>query len=195
LILLDLLSVQIADFSEAEQDGFTAAFVKFWQKHPDNDRSESQLKEAAKKLIKGCTYHFKGCVVNVSRCSGVVSVDRKNEFILKVFNLITIPEIDDLTREVAEILQQFPKAASFLKWWLRPKIAPRIFSALRDMPEDRWIRLPDTTNAEEAQHFKLYSALGKNHSLISGLEALLYFATYYFSLWLDSFSKCYSFNQ
>ncbi|EIN09955.1 hypothetical protein PUNSTDRAFT_133726 [Punctularia strigosozonata HHB-11173 SS5] len=48
------------------------------------------------------------------------------------------------------------------------------------MPDDYWERLPSTTNAEEAQHKKIYKALGKSgHTLLEGLKSLCGFFEHY----------------
>lgn len=54
-----------------------------------------------------------------------------------------------------------------------------LFSSFRGMSEDDWDAIPDTTNAEEAMHWKLYSAIGKDHGIMDGLESLWSFAEYY----------------
>ncbi|KAJ3804259.1 hypothetical protein F5876DRAFT_53619 [Lentinula aff. lateritia] len=40
------------------------------------------------------------------------------------------------------------------------------------MEPDVWNSILSTTNAQEAQHWKLYSAVGRDHGLLEGLEAL-----------------------
>ncbi|KAJ7699256.1 hypothetical protein B0H17DRAFT_1196345 [Mycena rosella] len=42
-----------------------------------------------------------------------------------------------------------------------------------------WDSLPASTNPQEAQHFKLYKALGKNHPLLPGLEGVMKFMEHY----------------
>ncbi|KAF9471511.1 hypothetical protein BDN70DRAFT_768570, partial [Pholiota conissans] len=44
---------------------------------------------------------------------------------------------------------------------------------------DLWKSIPSTTNAKESMHWKLYSACGRNHLLLEGLNALYSFAIYY----------------
>ena len=54
-----------------------------------------------------------------------------------------------------------------------------LFSSERVMSEQVWTSLPSTTNAEEAMHWKLYCAVGCNHTFMEGLTALLRVAHYY----------------
>jgi hypothetical protein len=42
-----------------------------------------------------------------------------------------------------------------------------------------WDAIPTTTNAEEAMHWKLYAARGRNHLFMEGLRALYSVAAYY----------------
>ena len=51
--------------------------------------------------------------------------------------------------------------------------------ARRKMDADLWNSLPESTNAEEAMHWKLYRGVGRDHSFFSGLEALAGFAAHY----------------
>lgn len=47
------------------------------------------------------------------------------------------------------------------------------------MDIELWESLPDTNNAEEAMHWKLYSAYGCDHDLFGGLKGLYAVAKYY----------------
>jgi hypothetical protein len=54
-----------------------------------------------------------------------------------------------------------------------------LFPSFRIMTAALWKSIPDSTNAEEAMHLKLYSALGKHLGLLDGLRSLVAFAEYY----------------
>ena len=47
-----------------------------------------------------------------------------------------------------------------------------LFPTQRGMTVDVWDSIPDTTNAQESMHFRLYAAQGKKHNLLDGLEKL-----------------------
>ena len=49
----------------------------------------------------------------------------------------------------------------------------------RKMDAYVWDRMPDTTNAEEAIHWKLYCAVGRDQHLIEGLYGLKAVSEYY----------------
>lgn len=51
--------------------------------------------------------------------------------------------------------------------------------AVPELPDHDRSALADSTNAEEAMHLKLYSALGKHLGLLDGLRSLVAFAEYY----------------
>lgn len=59
-----------------------------------------------------------------------------------------------------------------------------------------WDSIPDTTNPEEAMHWKLYTALGQNHSIVPGIVALysigLYFDEQFVTVQGTSFTMCLS---
>ncbi|KZT08296.1 uncharacterized protein LAESUDRAFT_649357 [Laetiporus sulphureus 93-53] len=58
IVLTDELFSGVIDFSEAERDGFVAAFVCFWQSQSEDKHSEHELLEAASKHLHGCAQHF-----------------------------------------------------------------------------------------------------------------------------------------
>ncbi len=77
----------------------------------------------------------------------------------------------------------FPKTAPWLNWWLRPDHASMIFPSQRRMDAIVWDTLPDSTNAEEAMHFKIYQLVGKKHDIMPGLDGLLQVEKYHHSLY------------
>jgi len=70
------------------------------------------------------------------------------------------------------LIQQFQKIEGWLSWWLQESHAKMLFTPFHAMSEDAWNSILDTTNAEEAMHWKLYATVGKNHVLLEGLEGL-----------------------
>jgi hypothetical protein len=54
-----------------------------------------------------------------------------------------------------------------------------IFESQKLMDASIWDAIPDTTNAEEAMHWKLYAAARRKHSFFEGLKALYAIAVYY----------------
>jgi hypothetical protein len=62
------------DFSEAERGGFIEAFVAFWNRREENKRTDSQLRQDAGRILKGCKEHFQAGVTRISRIGGVIQV-------------------------------------------------------------------------------------------------------------------------
>ncbi|KAJ6623168.1 hypothetical protein B0H10DRAFT_825258 [Mycena sp. CBHHK59/15] len=54
-----------------------------------------------------------------------------------------------------------------------------LFRSYRIMSPALWDSIPESTNAEEAQHFKIYAAVGKGHSLLGGMECIVKFVEHY----------------
>jgi hypothetical protein len=54
-----------------------------------------------------------------------------------------------------------------------------------------WDSIPDTTNAEEAMHWKLYAAAGKNHTFFEGLRSLRAVSQHYEELYQARLSKLF----
>ena len=157
------------DFSEAERGGFIEAFISFWNRRPENERTDSQLRDDAGRILKGCKEHFRAGVTRISRIGGVIPVEQREYFVI---GLLSCPTDTKFREEAREIIQKYPKMASWLEWWLRPAHASILFESQRVMDIAIWDSIPDTTNAEEAMHWKLYSAAGKNHSFFERLRSL-----------------------
>jgi len=167
------------DFSEAERNGFIEAFVTFWSNRGDDTRSKADLREDASCLLRGCQEHFRAGVTRLSRISGVIPVEKRHAFVQRAVALLSVPTEDEFSLRAKLILRDFPKTASWLNWWIRPAHASMLFEAHRKMDIAIWEAIPVTTNAEEAMHWKLYAAAGRNHSFMEGLRSLYAVATYY----------------
>ena len=160
------------DFSEAERGGFIEAFISFWNRRPENERTDSQLRDDAGRILKGCKEHFRAGVTRISQIGGVIPVEQRGSFVKQAIGLLSCPTDTKFREQAREIIQKYPKTASWLEWWLRPAHASILFESQRVMDIAIWDSIPDTTNAEEAMHWKLYSAAGKNHSFFEGLRSL-----------------------
>ncbi len=179
------------DFSEPQRIGFENAFAGFWERRKDG-RSRTELMEAAKELLKGCQQHFRNAATRVKRLGGVVPPDEVSDFTDLTTLLYTTEDMKVFNDTVAEIRTQFPRSKPWLNWWLRPDHASMIFPSQRRMNPLIWDVLPDSTNAEEAMHFKIYMIAGKKHDIIRGLDGLLIVEKYHHGLY-DRALREYSF--
>ena len=97
----------------------------------------------------------------------------------RVLGLLDVESLDDFKDAVKLLIRDFPNIESWISWWVDDKHAPLLFEAHRSMDAATWKSIPDTTNAEEAMHWKLYAASGRNHDILEGLRALHRLAEYY----------------
>lgn len=167
------------DFSKAERKGFIQAFVEFWTMQPNDKRSRNELKKAAKALLKGCREHWRAALTRLSRINGVIPPEHRDAFVKRCQRLLDLESSSEFIQQAVLIVEDFPKLKSWMDWWTRPSVAAMLFNSERVMDINIWESIPDTTNAEESMHWKLYSAFGKHHSLLTGLNALWAFAVYY----------------
>lgn len=161
-----------------QSDAFVQGYMK-WKREEKDSRSDVQLQDHARSLLRGCTEHYRASITRVSRISGVVSPEDQTRFQSLALGLMTLPTINAFQRQVQTIGENFPQLQTWLDWWLHPNRKRMIFEAFRQMPISDWDKAPDTTNAEEAQHRKIYTAVGKSHEFFSGLEALFTMANLY----------------
>jgi hypothetical protein len=87
------------------------------------------------------------------------------------------------------VIREFPKTETWLRWWMRDAHSSMLFTAQRRMEPYIWDRMPDTTNPEEAMHWKLYAAIGRNLNLMDGLHGLHAVAEYYLHIYTASLSE------
>lgn len=159
------------DFSDAQRNGFTQAFIEFWQLRADNTRSAVELGNQALALLRGCTYHFQKTVTRVSRISHIVAPDRAEEFKHRSHALLAATTDDQFRKLANTLIQEFPGVQKWLEWWLRPHHAAMLFKSQRLMEDDMWDSIPSTTNAESI-HNTLNIGHGTQHEFFSGMYAL-----------------------
>ncbi|KAJ7763332.1 hypothetical protein B0H16DRAFT_1254115, partial [Mycena metata] len=175
----DELFANVVDFSAAQRKGFILAFVDFWVEHAPGERTIAELLDAAPKLIKGCAHHFRSQITRVKKISGVVDPSKTDIFENFARKLLSCKSIPEFNRHATEFIEAFPRAESWIRWWMLPAHACMLFPTFRVMTAELWDSIPETTNAEEAMHWKLYAAIGRRLPLLPGLKALFKFAEHY----------------
>ncbi|KAJ3861183.1 hypothetical protein EV359DRAFT_66693 [Lentinula novae-zelandiae] len=183
--ITDQYFIGILDFSQAERGGFMAAFVAFWMQQLENEHSEDELYRAAEVLLRGCEEHFRASVTRIKKIHGVVPVHSETHFEELALGLLSAKDLGDFHARAEVIQRDFPLSNSWLGWWLCDSVATMLFETHTRMEPDEIIFVWSTvhkdntsinyslvTNAQEAQHWKLYSAVGHDHGLLEGLEAL-----------------------
>jgi hypothetical protein len=166
------------DFSEADRLGFTSVFIEFWTLRGDRQPHE-ELSVARESLLRGCEEHFRAGVTHVARINEAVPSDLKDAFMGRALGLLQAPSSDEFQSRAQLIICDFPKLKSWMEWWMRPAHASMLFKSERVMDVQIWKSLPATNNAEEAMHWKLYSACGRDHQFLEGMNALYAVATHY----------------
>ena len=73
---------------------------------------------------------------------------------------------------------------------MNPGRAIMLFSSEKTMSTQLWTSLPSTTNAEESMHWKIYSAVGRDHGILEGFLSLLRVSEYYKRLY-DAVERAY----
>lgn len=154
------------------------AFVEFWMLYPGNSRSPHELQDAAETLLRGCVQHFRAGVTRVMRISAVVPPQRADAFQKRVLALLTA-DPTEFERRAEVVIRDFPLVKSWLSWWMRPSHAAMLFTSERRMEPAIWDSLPDSTNAEESMHWKLYSAVGRDLTFSEGILALYAVSKHY----------------
>lgn len=164
--------------------------MDFWKQREGNTRLDDELRLAAEKLLKGCVQHFRSAVTRVKKISGVIPPEQMSFFESCTCALLDATNIEDFLHQAQTICEKFPKVIPWLQWWLRPSHASMLFKSQHVMDPDIWDSIPDSTNAEEAMHWKLYATTGCKHDLMEGLCSLVKMAEYYERLSIANTRKC-----
>ncbi|KAF8185384.1 hypothetical protein BJ912DRAFT_852761, partial [Pholiota molesta] len=190
--VVDRFFAGVMDFSEAERLGFIDAFTKFWQLQPGNSRSIDELKAAGQALLKGCREHFRAGVTRVSCISAAVDPFMADYFVSRALALLDAPNSQEFIARAELVISEYPKLTAWMKWWTRPAHTAMLCDSECKMDIELWESLPDTNNAEEAMHWKLYSACGRDHDVFGGLKGLYAVAKYYERMYNSVLSACFS---
>ncbi|KAJ3925681.1 MAG: hypothetical protein NXY57DRAFT_948889 [Lentinula lateritia] len=182
ILLSDDKLLTIIDFSQAEREGWIEAFVDIWTSIPSDTRTPEQLRERAQELLKGCREHYRASVSRIKKMIGVVG-NSGDHFENLALGLLDLSSSKEFQQHVGELRASFPLANGWIAWWIREEHASMLFKSQRRMEPALWSSMPDTTNAEEAMHWRLYTAQGKNHTLFTGLQALHTVAKHFHALY------------
>ncbi|KAF7299331.1 hypothetical protein MIND_00882300 [Mycena indigotica] len=167
------LIANVLDFSEAERNGLLDALVEFLFRQPDNNRTQTELRQDAQGLVKGCERHFREQVERVSKISHVITPTQRPHFQNRVHELLSCATGNIFRQKAAEIIEDFPRVKPWLLWWMRPEHASMLFRSELAMDTSLFFDLPATTNAEEAMHHRLYSMIKRGNNMFEGLEGLV----------------------
>ena len=162
------------DFSQAERNGFIHAFITFRQSQ-GMSRSALELQDAAESLLKGCRQHFESGITRIVRIGGVIPQEEKRAFRDLTSRLREAQDLGSFRDAAAEILRRFPLVEPWLSWWMREEHASMIFQSHRRMDPVLWDSMPDSTNAEESMHWRLYKAVNRSNDLMAGIYGVLAF--------------------
>ncbi|KAJ7366156.1 hypothetical protein DFH08DRAFT_678760 [Mycena albidolilacea] len=179
LELTDELLANVMDFSAAQRAGFILAYIDFWRFRDPSGRGIAALQARSEELLKGCAQHFRSQVTRVKKISGVVHPSQIDVFENYARQLLNCNTVEEFNSCASRFIIDFPKAEKWIRWWMLPAHASMLFPAARKMSPELWDSIPDTSNAEEAMHWKIYAAVGNSFSLLDGLRALVQFAEYY----------------
>ncbi|KAF7372449.1 hypothetical protein MVEN_00106300 [Mycena venus] len=177
--ITDAAFKNVVDFSAPQRLGFVEAFVVFWRRRKDDFRTDEELRKVASSLLKGCQEHFRDQVNRIKKISAVVPPGLQDAFVNQAMGLLEAVDYDGFNQRLDALLKNFPKTDKWVEWWARESYAKMLFEPFREMPFEEWDSIPSTTNPAESQHYKIYSAIGKKHELISGLKGLRQLADHY----------------
>lgn len=124
--------------------------------------------------------------------SGVVHPSNERKFRALTEQLLGADDLEAFRIVAQEILEDFPAVSPWLSWWMREEHAAMLFQSQRRMNAPLWESLPDTTNAEEAMHWKIYSAVGRDHTLMEGIRSLQSFISHFDRMIASARGKCHN---
>ena len=146
-------------------------------------RSPDELELAAERLLKGCHQHFRAGVTRLKKINGVIPSHDAHHFQEITEQLLSAETLQELLEHAEEIKRRWPAVTPWISWWMREDHVQMLFESARKMDRTLWEAIPETTNAEESMHHKIYQAVGRDHPhMIEAVLALEKFAQHFETL-------------
>lgn len=144
-----------------------------------DQRSTYELHDVAESLLKGCRQHFEAGITRIARIGGVIPQAERTQFRQLSTALVQASDLGSFQATAATMIRHFPLIHPWLSWWLRDEHASMIFDSHRRMDPVLWDSMPDSTNAEESMHWRLYRAVEKKHDLMDGIYGVRAFLQHF----------------
>ena len=103
-------------------------------------------------LLKGCEVRSKRSVKTVAKSGSLLKPGTVPKFSSLCHLLLSTPTVENFRAIEALIRAEFQPVSGWLDWWVRLKIASKIFDAFKVMDPDLDKCLPDTTNPVGSLH-------------------------------------------
>ena len=81
--------------------------------------------------------------------------------------LLTIDDKKEFLNHVKSLQEKWPRANSWLEWWVYTDAGPMLFPALSTMDKNLSNLLPTSTNAQESMHCSYYLSGAIQQSIIT----------------------------
>lgn len=180
----------MCDFSDAERLGFIQAVIEFFQEDPDNDATVDELRKTAESEYRGCRIHYTRGVLRVAKISRIIPPSHRKDFERDALGLVNLSDSDAFIEACEDLIMEYPGIESWIKWWMAPEHAQMLFTSQLAMDPALADRLPDSTNAEESMHYRLYVGCnGKKFDTLTGFMALKFFCEFLHTEYQHRLSK------
>lgn len=172
------------DLNQPQRIGYERAFIRLWVHVPDPlQRTEAELLEAAGALLRACIQHFRTGLIRLSKVVTSITNGSPQAFLDRGFALLNSKDTNEFRANCDILLVDYPDIKPWMAWYKREPVARMLFKSECTMESYIWDSIPETTNAEEAMHWKLYVGLGRDHDFFYGIEAILKAAQHFEQCW------------
>ncbi len=146
--------VLVVDHADSQRKGFIEAIRML---HVFKNLASSWTEALATSYIthlQGCEFHFKASVKNTAHNGNIVSALKVTEFKEYCTEMLSAQNMTAFNSVASKIRAHFPKATTWLKWWVNPLHAVLLFPAFRSsllhQNLQAFTRNPKTTNLCES---------------------------------------------
>jgi hypothetical protein len=157
--------VMVLDHADSQRKGFIEAVRMLHVAKQLEAPWTPELAQSYYENLQGCEFHWAASVKNTAHNGNIIAAPKTLEFKHYCKQLLEATTMESFNATSNKIRAHFPKATTWLKWWINPLHAVLLFPAFRAsmLHQDlqAFAKNPKTTNICESQHRNYYRYLKK----------------------------------
>ena len=123
--IIRVLFVLVVDHADSQRNGFMEAVRMLHEVSNLQKPWSAELAQTYLVHLQGCEFHWKASVKNTGHNGNIIPAARNHEFKALCGNMLASKNMDDFNAAAQQIKAHFPKASTWLKWWMNQTVLCR----------------------------------------------------------------------